>query len=111
MPGTHPPVQLYLVPQALPAVRMAFEEAIAEVQAHVARLGRVGFIPEAWLGDPVSATVQAHYNAVVMEAGDGPYAVIVAYEAELTRVRDTLQIMEDNYVRNEGENVERTRRL
>lgn len=105
MPGTHPPVTLHLEPHALPMVRSAFEDAIAEVQAHLARLGRTGFIPEAWLGDPVSAEVQAHYNTTVMEASDGPYAALVAYEAELTRIRDNLQLMEDHYRRTEGENA------
>ncbi len=107
MPGTHPPSQLQLAPSAIPAVRIAFEEAISEVQAHVARLGRTGFIPEAWLGDPVSASVQLHYNSVVMEAADGPYAAMVAYEAELTRIRDSLQLMEEHYRRTEGEEVAR----
>ena len=105
MPGNHPPVTLHLEPQALPAVRAAFEEGLLEVRAQLLRLGSGGFIREPWLGDPVSATVQAHYNAVVMEAGDGPYAAMVAYEAELTRVRDSLQAMEDHYRRTEGENA------
>ncbi len=41
-----------------------------------------------------------------MSATDGPYAALVAYEAELLRVRDTLQLMEDEYRRTEGDNAE-----
>jgi hypothetical protein len=111
MPGSHPPVQLRLEPHALPMMRTAFEEAISEVQAHVTRLGRIGFIPDAWLGDPVSATVQEHYNAAVMEAADGPYAAPVAYEAELVRICDSLQLMEDHYRRTEGDNAARWGRV
>lgn len=105
MPGTHPPVTLKLEPNALPTARMAYEDAIVEVQAHLARLGRTGFIHEPWLGDLVSEAVQGHYNRVVMEASDGPYAAMLAYEAELTKIRDNLQLMEDHYRRTEGDNA------
>jgi hypothetical protein len=107
MPGAHPPVTLQLEPHTLPAVRAAFEEALTEVGVQIARLASGGFIKEPWLGDPVSASVQLHYNSVVMEAADGPYAAMVAYEAELTRIRDSLQLMEEHYRRTEGEEVAR----
>lgn len=105
MPGSHPPVTLHLEPHALPTARMAVEDAIAEVRAHVERLGRTGFIPEAWLGDPVSGEVQTHYNSFVMEAADGPYAAMAAYLDELIAIRENLQLMEDHYRRTEGDNA------
>jgi hypothetical protein len=46
-----------------------------------------------------------------MDSTDGPYAALVAYEAELLRVRDTLQQMEDEYRRAEGDNAELWGRL
>ncbi|GAA5138410.1 hypothetical protein [Pseudonocardia adelaidensis] len=103
MPGTQPAVTLRVDPQALPAVKAVFDEAIAEVRSHVRRLGRTAFIPEPWLGDPVSSSVQQHYNSVVMESADGPYAAMVAYADELIRIRGSLQVMEDSYLRTDGD--------
>lgn len=111
MPGTHPPVTLHLQPHALPAVRAALEEALTELSGHLYRLTTSGFIPEAWLGDPVSAIVQTHYNRMVMRAADGPYAVMVAYELELTRIRNNVKAMEDHYHRTEGDNAAQWGRL
>jgi hypothetical protein len=103
MPGTHPPVTLHLQPHALPAMRTVFEDAIAEVRTHVERVGRTAFIPEPWLGDPISGSVQEHYNSTVMNAPEGPYAALVRYVAELIAIRDNLKAMEDNYLRNESD--------
>jgi hypothetical protein len=105
MPGFHPPVTLHLEPQSLPAVRAAFEDALTDLGVQLARLTRGGFIPEPWLGDPISAKVQAHYNASVMEAPDGPLHALFAYQEELVRIRDNLQLMEDHYRRTEGDNA------
>jgi hypothetical protein len=105
VPGTHPSVRLYVEPHALPAVRAAFDESLDELGAQIHRLRTGGYIPQPWLGDPVSETVQTHYNAKVMDAADGPYAAMVAYQAELSRIRDTLQAMEDHYRRTEGDNA------
>jgi hypothetical protein len=103
MPGTHPAITLRVSRDALPAVKAAFDEAIAEVRAQVQRLGGAAFIPEPWLGDPVSLSAQLHYNRVVMESADGPYAAMVAYADELIRIRDSLQQMEDSYLRADGD--------
>ena len=35
----------------------------------------------------------------------GPYAALVAYEAELIKIRDNLQLLEDHYRRTEGDNA------
>jgi hypothetical protein len=107
MPGSQPPVQLMVEPSAIPAVRMALEEAISEVQAHVSRLGRAGFLSDAWMGDPVSESVRVDYNSVVMGPKDSLYAAMVGYEAELTRIHQSLQLMEEHYRRTEGEEAAR----
>ncbi|GAA1229814.1 transcriptional regulator [Pseudonocardia alaniniphila] len=105
MPGIHPPVTLQLEPHAIPAVRVAFEEALVELGHQLIRLRLAGVIPGPWLGDPISADVVDYYHARVMDAPDGPYAALRAYEVELTKVRDNLQILEDHYRRTEGENA------
>jgi hypothetical protein len=103
MPGRHPPVTLRLEPHTIPAVRVAFDEALAELRPQLMRLRQNGYIREPWLGDPVSAQVADHYNKHVMDAPDGPYAALRAYELELTKVRDTLKLLEDHYRRTEGD--------
>jgi hypothetical protein len=103
MPGSHSSVTLHVQPDTLPSVRAAVDETLTELGVHLARLSRAGFIFEPWLGDQVSDETQAHYNTRVMEAPDGPMAALLAYQAELIRIRDTLQVMEDQYLRAEGE--------
>jgi hypothetical protein len=105
MPGLHPPVALRLEPHTIPAVRAAFDGALAELTHQLMRLRRDGVIPEPWLGDPISAKVVDYYHQQVMDAPDGPYAALVAYEAELLKVRDNLQVLEDHYRRTEGDNA------
>jgi hypothetical protein len=104
-------VTLRIQAGAIPALRMAFEEAAAVVGQQVVRLQREGYLGEPWLGDEISLEVRNFYNRHVMDSTDGPYAALVAYEAELLRVRDTLQHMEDEYRRTEGDNAELWGRL
>jgi hypothetical protein len=103
MPSLNPPEQLRLELQAIPAVRAAVDDALAELSSQLLRLRHQAIIPEPWLGDPTSASVLAHYQQRVVEAADGPLAAMRAYEAELVRIRDTLQVMEDQYLRADGE--------
>jgi hypothetical protein len=105
MPGSPPSVTLHLHPHALPSVRTAFEEALDDLGIQLAKLTRAGFIPEPWMGDRVSEDVRAFYNTTVMESQDGQLAALLAYQSELTRIRDSLQAMEDNYRRTEGDNA------
>ena len=105
MPGTHPPVMLRLEPHMLPAVRAAFDDALAELRPQLVRLAQIGYVQEPWLGDPVSARTLSYYHAHVMDAPDGPYVALVAYEAELLKVRDNLQVLEDHYGGTEGDNA------
>ena len=104
-------VMLRIQARAIPALRAAFDEAAAVVGQQVVRLQREGYLGEPWLGDEISLEVRDFYNRHVMDSTDGPYAALVAYEAELLRVRDTLQQMEDEYRRTEGDNAELWGRL
>ena len=103
MPGMQPPELLRVEPEAIPAVRAAFDEALAELGTQLLRLRQQAIIPEPWLGDRISTDTQVFYQQRVVEAADGPLAAIGAYEAELIRIRDSLKAMEDNYSRNEAD--------
>lgn len=105
MPGQFPPAALRIEPSAIPAVRAAFDESLTDLRSHLRRLRQEAYIPEPWLGDPVSAEVANDYNLRVMDSAEGPYAAMVALEAELLRIRDSLQLLEDHYRRTEGENA------
>lgn len=107
----YPPATLRLSPQALPAMRAAYDRALEELGPELRRLGEVGHMQGPWLGDPVSAQTYEFYNARVMGAPDGPYAALLAYEQELVRVRDRIADMEADYRRTEGDNVELWGRL
>ena len=105
MPGQFPPAALNVEPSAIPAVRAAFDDALSELTPHLRRLRQEAYIREPWLGDPVSADVAGAYNSRVMDSPDGPYAAMVALEAELLKIRESLKLMEDHYRRTEGENA------
>jgi hypothetical protein len=105
MLGQFPSGALRIEPSTIPAVRAAFDGSLIELRPHLRRLRQEAYIPEPWLGDPVSAEAATAYNASVMDAADGPYAAMVALEAELLRIRDSLQVMEDHYRLTEGENA------
>jgi uncharacterized protein YukE len=98
---------LRIEPHAIPAVRMAYEDAASRIGVQLIRLSRDGTLLEPWLGDETSQAVHETYNRMVMEAPEGPYAAMVAYQAELVRIRDQLRLMEDAYRRTEGDNSER----
>jgi hypothetical protein len=101
----YPPATLQVGPQALPTLRAAYDGALADLRVELRRLQDVGHLTGPWLGDPVSRETFEFYNARVMDAPDGPYSALLAYEAELMRVRDQLTVMEADYRRTEGDNV------
>lgn len=101
----HPPVVLRIEPEAIPAVRAEIDNALEELSAQLIRLGQAGHITQAWLGDRISEEVRMYYQAHVMDSPTGPYAALVAYETELLNVRDTLQRMEQEYIRTDGEHA------
>jgi hypothetical protein len=105
------PVALRIEPRAIPAIRLAFDDALADLSEQLRRVRNEGYLGEPWLGDEISLEVRDFYNRHIMDSTDGPYAALVAYEAELLRIRDTLQQMEDEYRRTEGDNAELWGRL
>jgi hypothetical protein len=105
MPGQFPSAGLRVDPSTIPAVLAAFDDSLTELSQHMVRLRQQGYIAEPWLGDSVSAEAASTYNGRVMDAPDGPYSAMVAMEAELLRIRDSLQVLEDHYRRTEGENA------
>ncbi len=90
---------------------MAFDEALISLRQQLVRLQNDGYLKVPWLGDEISAEVASFYNRHVMDSSTGPYAALVAYEAELLNVRDTLKRMEDEYRRTEGDNAQLWGRL
>ncbi len=92
-------VHLRVNPQAIPRLRAAFEAAVARLGPEVAKLGRVGHIRGAWMGDPKSEEVRVAYNEKVMDAVDGPYQALVLYVKELSRVVEQLYALEQDYQR------------
>lgn len=100
-----PPITLHVQPDALPAVRAAIEDGLADLRVQLVHLANGAFIREPWMGDPVSEETRVFYNTTVMESPDGPLAALLAYQGELTRIRDNLQAMEDHYRRTEGDNA------
>jgi hypothetical protein len=105
----------------IPALRAAVEESLTELGFLLTRLERDGVI-EQWLGDPVSERVVIQYNERVMGAGVGAaapgspgsaYGALKSYEAELVRIKDSLELMERGYAGAEGDtkgNIEATYR-
>lgn len=74
-----------------------------DLRLQLARLTNGAFIPEAWMGDPISEQSRVAYNTAVMESPDGPYAALWAYQTELTRIRDSLEAMEAHYLTGEDQ--------
>src|SRR5947209_1726409 len=105
MPSAGPPTTFQVQPNTLPAVRAAVEEGLTDLQIQLMRLTNGAFIPEPWMGDPISEDVRVFYNTTVMESPDGSLAALIAYQAELIRIRDSLKATEDLYRRTEGDNV------
>ena len=87
-------LQLHMIP----ALRAEFDGAIAQLGTALVDLRTRGYLTTAWLGDETSAEVVAHYTHRAFEEPDSSYAALVGYLAELTRIRDTLQRMEDHYL-------------
>ena len=81
----------------IPMLRAEFDTALVELAQALVDLGRRGYLRQPWLGDETSGEVAAHYTRRAMEAPDSSYPSLQQYRAELSRVRDTLQRMEDQY--------------
>jgi hypothetical protein len=109
MPGRHPAGLLHVQSGAIPAVRAAFEGALSELTPHLQRLQQDAVIPKPWLGDVTSAEVVTHYTERVIKGDQGPLRAMLEYEAELTRILESLKATEDGYLRGDGDNAARFR--
>lgn len=101
-----PPVVLRVEPRAIPRLFEAYDRAVLVMNNHLARLEQEGYLHEAWLGDEVSEDVRKFYNKHIMDPVHGPLGALYAYRDELTRIRETLRNLEDQYRRSEGDNAE-----
>lgn len=82
----------------IPALRAEFDGAITQLGTALVDLRTRGYLATTWLGDETSAEVVAHYTRRAFEGPDSSYAALVGYLAELTRIRDALQRMEEQYL-------------
>ncbi len=57
------------------------------------------------MGDEASSDVAAFYTKRALDGPHSSYNALVAYSEELERVHNTLQQMEDDYRRAEGDNA------
>jgi cytochrome c553 len=96
---------LRLQPHMIPALRNAFAEALKQLNETLVGLRREGNLSAPWLGDETSQEVAAHYSSRAMDGPQSSYESLVSYRDELGRVHDTLQQMEDDYRRTEGDNA------
>ncbi len=111
MPGQFSSDTFRVADGQIPALLVAVEESLTELRVQLSRL-RVDGVIEPWLGDPVSEKVVLLYNARVMGVGGGSatpgapgsaYGALKSYEAELVRIKDSLDLMERGYVRSDGD--------
>jgi hypothetical protein len=118
MPGQFSSGTFRVVDGQIPAVRAAIDESLNELSVQLQRLQVDGVI-EQWLGDPVSRDVVREYNARVMGALGGAvapgsaYGALVAYQAELVKIKESLELMERGYAGADGDtksNIEATYR-
>ena len=100
------PVALRIEPRAIPRLYKAYDEAVAVMSNHLARLEQEGYLHEPWLGDEVSMDVRNFYNKHIMDPLHGPFGALLAYRDELTRVREALRHLDEQYRRTEGDNAE-----
>ena len=95
---------LRVEPDAIPQLRTLLIECVELLREKLDDLERGGRMQDAWMHDPVSERMQEVYNSSVMDARDGGYAALRAYEAELRRVHEELARMEAEYRRTEETN-------
>jgi hypothetical protein len=91
-------------PEAIPQLRALLVECLELIGQRLQDLSRSGRLYDAWMNDPVSLRMRDLYNERVIDAPDGGYAALRAYEVELRRVYEELGRMEVEYRRTEDSN-------
>lgn len=101
---------LRLHPDMVPALRAEFDSAIGQLSTALVELRSRGYLAAAWLGDEMSAAVVDHYTRRTFAEADSSYSALVGYLAQLIRVRNTLQDMENRYRQADHAAADRHRR-
>ncbi len=103
-PSYYPPAVLRLHPDAIPDVRAAIDATLDELSPHLRRMQNEAYLAGPWLGDSASHSVYVAYNEGVMNAPDGAFQAICAYEQQLRDIRNQLVAIEHGYARTEDIN-------
>ena len=101
---------LRLQPHMIPLLRAEFGRALEQLQIALVGLNQRGYLTGPWLGDEISHEVAAHYTDRAVEGPGSSYQALVSYRDELAHIHDTLQRMEDHYLRTEDAADARFRR-
>jgi hypothetical protein len=92
--------KLKVDPSAIPQARKAFEHALAEFEAKIARA--VDDLPtKPWAGDPISSETSKAFNEQTSEKA---LAALTFYKKQLVGVIDQLKMIEEQYRQTEGDN-------
>ncbi|WP_018682402.1 hypothetical protein [Actinokineospora enzanensis] len=113
MPGTHRPDGhgggrgqdlLDLAPEAVPALRAAFVDALASVDRQL-ELGETGLAVEAWAHDPVSQDATRAVNALTAHSERAALDQLRAYRAQLDTAVHNLDKVAEQYRLLEDDNA------
>jgi hypothetical protein len=95
---------LRVEPHTIPHLRDLLTECLNLLSEKLNDLNGGGRMVDAWMHDPVSLRMRDVYNASVMDASDGGYAALRAYEYQLKGVYEELGRLEAEYRRTEEAN-------
>jgi hypothetical protein len=98
------PFTLKVQEGTVPALSAAFQTAARRMDTALRQLRRDGALSESWLGDAVSQTMAAHYNAVTFGGKNSAFAVLTQYQQELQRIADSLAATHRDYGTTEATN-------
>lgn len=107
----YPATVLRVTPDVLPELRRAVDTTLDELTPHLKLMQKDAFLPEPWLGDPVSAESYRVYNEHVMAAPDGPFHALLSYEQQLRAISERLAQIQRNYDEAEAANTDLVGRM
>ncbi len=110
-PTVYAAAVLRVTPDVLPELRRAVDTTLDELTPHLKLMQHGAYLPEPWLGDPVSAESYQVYNDNVMGAKDGPFHALLAYEEQLRMISQRLAEIQRNYDEAEAANTDLVRRM
>ncbi len=96
-PTVYAAAVLRVTPDVLPELRRAVDTTLDELTPHLKLMQHGAYLPEPWLGDPVSLKSYQVYNDHVMGARDGPVHAQLAYEEQLRLNSQRLTEIQRNY--------------